>query len=297
MTKMYSIAGLLLMAAALGAGGDAFGSPMRSTCEPCYTPTEEIPVTSGALARNARVQTGGACIVFFKLCNVAAFDYLDKDEWQASINAGETIAFFCGQKVGLGSEATQRGVGCSNVNVTTNRTHTVTITDIFDTDDSSHAKFYEFLQKNPSAFQLAYVTSGGKFYPPVAGVANPLRTTEEDADGVDQVVTTFEYRTLITPVPTAVSWTSADFTLPSCTARINVLVAAAPNYTLQVVPNLSAGATAVTGYVWKVDGVVEALATGSSYVFVGLASGEVITCEVTDNSPVPCTSVGTYTVP
>jgi hypothetical protein len=297
MSKMYSVAGLLLMAAALGAAGDAFGSPMKTTCEPCYTPSEEIPVTSGGLSKASQVQTGGACLVFWKLCSAASFDYLDKDEWQASINAGETIAFFCNLKLGLATEATQRGVGCSNANLTTNRTHTVTITDIFDTPTADHAKFYEFLQENPSAFQLAYVTSAGKFYPPVAGVANPLRTTEEDADGVDQVVTTFEYRRLITPVPTAVSWTSADFTLPSCTARINVLVAAAPNYTLQVVPTLSAGATAVTGYVWKVDGVVEALATASSYAFTGLASGEVITCEVTDNAPVPCTSVGTYTVP
>lgn len=271
---------------------------MRTSCEECITPSENVPTFAEGLNVGTKIERGGICTLFLTKCNAAAFDETVLANWQNSINAGDTLVIRdCTIEASFAQEATTITRGCNADTVITTRQNTLTISDVSDNGSLDRAALYEYIQKFPNAFRIAWITYDGKLYKSSRATLNANRAIDNNTDGFDQVNIEATWKSITAPqgfnlANATIAWGADSLIIPNCTVQINVLGVSGTDYTLQAVPQAVGGIASVTSYAWAVNGVVEPLATGSTYTFTGLTAPDQVTVTVV---VVPATG-GTCTV-
>jgi hypothetical protein len=264
---------------------------MPSPCEVCLLPEEDITVNSGLLNTGMKLQRGGVCTLLLIKCSAAAFNESSQVAWQASIDAGDTLIIRdCLLTAPYAEEATTVQIGCENKTVVTNRTSTLTVTDNSDNTALDRNALYTYLKEYPDAFRLAFVTADGVLYTSQRVTANPNRSVAENTEGFSGVVTVFEAKGLLGYSLIRLSWSVADLTIPNCTVNITQQGAGVGTRTYVAVANLSAGATAIASYVWRVNGVVVGAAT-TAVATLTVVPTDTVTVTVTDNGTPACVAV------
>jgi hypothetical protein len=261
-----------------------------ATCEVCLTPSEELAVTSGLLNKDMKLQRGGICTLLLTNCDAAAFDESDLAEWQTSVDSGETIVIRdCSLEVTFAEEATSVTRGCNAKEVVTNRTKTLTVSDVSDNTDFARAQLYNYMQRNPDAYKLAYMTYDGILYESARVTANPNRTIAANTEGFTEFVTIFTWKALESGVPIKPTWGADDIVLPLCTVRVLEVADLGATRQYIAVPTFASGATSAT-YVWRVNGVVVVGQTAVSATLTVVPT-DTVTVTVTDNATPACVAV------
>jgi len=261
-----------------------------ATCEVCLTPSEELAVTSGLLNKDMKLQRGGICTLLLTNCDATPFDESDLAEWQASVNSGETIVIRdCSLEITLGEEPSSVTRGCNAKEVVTNRTKNLTVSDVSDNTDFARAKLYNYLQRNPDAYKLAYMTYDGVLYESARVTANPNRAIAANTEGFTEFVIIFTWKALESGVPIKPTWGADDIVLPLCTVRVLEVADLGATRQYIAVPTFASGATSAT-YVWRVNGVVVVGQTAVSATLTVVPT-DTVTVTVTDNATPACVAV------
>jgi len=271
------------------------GARMKS-CEGCVVPEEGLPVNVAWINQESTLQQGGICTLFFIKCAADAFDETDQAEWQAAINAGDVIVIRdCSLEVDLATEPTTVTRGCAAEERVTSRTMTLNISDVVDNTSWSHASFWQYTQKYPKAFRVAFATYDGTLYPSNQVTINVGLTIDNTLDGFKNQTGSLQWKKLTNDIPLTLAggWSPDDLIIPNCTVNINFLSLVGGDLELQAVPMLSQGAVSAT-YAWTVNGS-PSLTTTPIITVAAVAPGDDIEVTVTDNLGCVSSSIYTYT--
>lgn len=212
-----NLAFLALIAAAASAGSAPFA--LRASCNVCddENPAPAFPAFPTGLNAATAIQRGGIPFHFFLACDYVLSDYSEAS-MQAAIDAGKLIIMKdCAITGAKTTEATSVTTGSCLVDVVTNRTHTVTITDVLDNDTKDHATLWQHLQKYPKSYKHAFMTCDGVFYPFNLVQINPNLEIQDTEDGFSQWSVAITYRKLTNDLPETITWALEDLVYPPVT--------------------------------------------------------------------------------
>lgn len=212
--KQYNFLFLALLA---NAAENSAPFAMRASCNVCddENPAPAFPAFATGLNAATAIQRGGVPFHFFLACDYVLPDYSEAS-MQAAINAGKLIILKdCAITGNKTTEATSTAVGSCIVDVVTNRTHTVTITDILDNATKDHAILWQHLQNNPKSYRHAFMTCDGVFYPFNTVQINPNLEIQDTEEGFSQWSVVITYRKLTNDLPQTITWTLEDLVYPA----------------------------------------------------------------------------------
>ena len=254
-----------------------------SGCNTCQEPDDLPPVTPAQYQKGAKIKRGGTCFLFLTYCNAPAFDETDFDAWQDSVDAGYTFPLLdCGIEGDFAEEATTTTIGCNAQEVVTNRPKVLTIIDRRDTADLDRAKFWRWVQENPDAFRVAWVTHDGILSKSARVHINPLTTTENTTNGFHFKTVRFTWTDLLSPETVQLAWSPASLVLPDCYAQLSVVGPdLSGDYTITATVTGTGGVTSVTSYSWFVNNVQDGTKTLQTETFSGLAPNDEVKVVVT----------------
>lgn len=253
-----------------------------SSCNPCQIPDDEPPVLPADFIRGAQYQRGGICTLLPIKCNVASFDETNLALWQALVNAGDVFPITdCGIKGSFAESATTATVGCNADTITTNRPKTLTVIDQRDTDALARAEFWRYVQANPKAYRLAFITHDGVLYKSAQVNLNPLNTVDEDTNGFMFWTIEATWTALLSPVTYRLAWSASDIVIPSCFANLSVMGPdISGDYTMTATASGTSGVASVTAYRWYVNNVLDITKTTAIEIFTGLVATDVVKVEI-----------------